>query len=95
MWIATIVLSVLLAATFLASFARKVGRASSSMQLRDRLAVAPWLWQSIGLAELAGGLGLLVGLGLPPLGVAAAVGAALLMIGAVVAHLRRGISGGH
>jgi hypothetical protein len=38
---------------------------------------------------IAGGVGLLVGLWYPPLGIAAAVGLVLYFIGALVAHLRK------
>lgn len=46
----------------------------------------PWL----AAAELAGAAGLVVGLGIEPLGVAAAVGVVLYFIGAVIAHVRVG-----
>ncbi|PJN29724.1 DoxX family protein [Kitasatospora sp. CB02891] len=44
----------------------------------------PWL----GTAKAAGALGLLAGLLVPPLGVAAAVGLMLYFVGAAVSHLR-------
>ena len=93
MFIATVVLSVLLAVAMAASFTRKATGAPASRDLRDRLGVAPRLWQTIGGLELAAALGLLLGLAVAPLGVAAITGVALLMAGAVVAHLRRGIAG--
>jgi hypothetical protein len=77
-----------------ASFARKAARAPASGALRDRLGVPRRLWQATGGLELAAAAGLLAGLAVAPLGVAAAAGVALLMAGAVIAHLRRGISGG-
>jgi hypothetical protein len=52
----------------------------------------PWL----AAAELAGAVGLLIGLGVAGLGIAAAIGLVLYFIGAVGAHLRvgdRAISG--
>ena len=42
----------------------------------------------IGLLELAGVAGVLVGLRWAPIGVAAAIGLALLMLGAIVFHRR-------
>jgi DoxX-like family len=42
----------------------------------------------LGTLKLAGALGLLVGLGLPVIGIAAATGLVLYFIGAVIAHLR-------
>lgn len=46
-----------------------------------------WL-PTLGTLKLAGALGLLVGLGLPVIGIAAATGLVLYFIGAVIAHLR-------
>ena len=42
----------------------------------------------LGTLKRAGALGLLVGLGLPVIGIAAATGLVLYFIGAVIAHLR-------
>ena len=47
-------------------------------------------YRAIGGLELAGAAGLLIGLRLTALGLAAAVGVVLLMIGGVVAHARSG-----
>ena len=93
MYVATVMLSVLLAAAMASSFGRKAARAPDSLVLRDRLGVPPRLWQAIGALELAAAAGLLLGLAAAPLGVAALAGVALLMAGAVGAHLRRGIAG--
>lgn len=46
----------------------------------------PWL----GATEIAGGVGLLVGLGLGPIGVAAGIGLVVYFVCAVGAHVRRG-----
>jgi DoxX-like family len=46
-----------------------------------------WL-VSLGALKAAGALGLLVGLGVPLLGVVAAVGLVLFFVGAIVTHLR-------
>ena len=45
-------------------------------------------YRAIGVLELAGAAGLLVGLAVPPLGALAAVGLLLLLAGAMVSHLR-------
>jgi hypothetical protein len=45
-------------------------------------------YQVIGALELAGAVGLVVGLAVAPLGIAAAIGLVVLMGGAVVVHLR-------
>jgi hypothetical protein len=46
-----------------------------------------WLF-SLGALKAAGALGLLVGLGVPLLGVVAAVGLVLFFVGAIVIHIR-------
>jgi len=88
-----IIPSALLAAALAASLLRKARRAPASVELRDRLAVAPRLWSGIGALEGCAAIGLAVGLIRPEVGTAAAAGVALLMLGAIVAHLRAGISG--
>jgi hypothetical protein len=45
-------------------------------------------WRLIGACELAGVAGVLVGLMWAPIGIAAAIGLALLSIGAIAFHLR-------
>jgi hypothetical protein len=45
-------------------------------------------WRAIGLLELAGVAGVLLGLAWAPIGVAAAVGLALLSLGAIGFHVR-------
>jgi hypothetical protein len=46
-----------------------------------------WLF-SLGALKAAGALGLLVGIGVPPLGLAASVGLVLFFIGAIITHFR-------
>jgi hypothetical protein len=87
-FIATIVLSVLLAAAFLGSCAAKLAAAKQSVEIRDRLGVAAGLWRGIGILEVAAAAGLAVGIAVPVLGIAAAVGLVLLLIGAIGAHAR-------
>jgi uncharacterized membrane protein YphA (DoxX/SURF4 family) len=54
----------------------------------------PWpRYQLIGVAELAAAAGVLIGLWWHPLGVAAATGMALLLVGALITH-RRAADGG-
>jgi hypothetical protein len=85
---------VLLTVALTASCLRKARQAPASIRLRDQLLVAPRLWRAIGLLEGAAVLGLLVGLFRPLLGAAAAAGTALLMLGAILAHVRVGLGGG-
>ena len=88
-FIATIVLSVLLAAAVLGSGGAKLAVAKQSIEIRDRLGIAAPLWRSIGVLEVAAAVGLAVGLAIPALGIAAAVGPVLLLIGAIATHARR------
>jgi DoxX-like family len=87
-FIATIVLSVLVAAAVLGSGAAKLAGAKQSIAIRDRLGVAPWLWRAVGVLEVAAAGGLAAGLTVPALGIAAAVGLVLLLIGAIGTHAR-------
>lgn len=59
-----------------------------SLQYRDHFGMSPSLWRAIGALETAGGLGLLGGLAVRPLGIAAGAGLCTLMFGAVLTHLR-------
>jgi uncharacterized membrane protein YphA (DoxX/SURF4 family) len=88
MFIATIVLSALLALTFLGAGVPKVIGLKQSLQMRDQLRVGADLFRVIGALEIAGAVGLVAGLAVPVLGIAAAIGLALLLIGAVAAHAR-------
>ena len=88
MSIATIVLSALLALAYLGSGSLKLVGAKQSLQMRDQLRVGAQLWRLVGALEVAGALGLAVGLVVPVLGIAAAVGLALLMVGGIGAHAR-------
>ena len=85
-------LSLLLAALcFLPSTAKLT--AQPAMQASAEHFGIDWpRYRLIGVAELAAGFGVLAGLFWPPLGVAAAVGMAALLGGAVVAHARAGDS---
>ena len=88
MFIATVVLNVLLAATFLGSGGAKLAAAKQSLEIRDRLGVGAGLWRGIGVLEVAAAVGLAVGLAVPALGIAAAAGLVLLLIGAIATHAR-------
>jgi hypothetical protein len=90
MFIASVVASALVAALFVMSAVPKLAGDARSLQIRDRLRVSPVLWRVIGGLELAGAAGLLVGLAVGALGVAAGLGLTALMVGAVVSHLRVG-----
>jgi uncharacterized membrane protein YphA (DoxX/SURF4 family) len=80
------VVAIAVAVLFLASGASKLVRHPISVAARDKLAVPATAWTLLGAAEVAGAAGVLVGLSVKPLGIAAALGLALVGGGAVVAH---------
>ncbi|MDT4912536.1 MAG: hypothetical protein QOC66_1664 [Pseudonocardiales bacterium] len=84
----TITVTVALAALFLLSGTSKVLRHPISLAARDELAVPATVWSAVGAAEVAGAAGVLVGLSVKPLGIAAAAGLVLVGLGAVDAHRR-------
>jgi hypothetical protein len=85
---AEVIVTALLAALFGFAGLIKVVGLRQSLAIRDHLGVKPVQWRLIGLLELAGVAGVLVGLVWPPIGVAAAIGLALLVLGAIVFHVR-------
>jgi hypothetical protein len=90
MFIATAVVSVVLAALLLVSARGKITRDPDQMQTLKRVGVPEdrvWL---LAAAEIAGAVGVLGGLYWSPIGIAAGIGVVLYFIGAVAAHLRVG-----
>jgi hypothetical protein len=53
-----------------------------------RVRVKPSLLYPLGLLKMAGAVGLVIGIAVPALGVAAAAGLVLFFIGAIVTHIR-------
>jgi DoxX-like family len=84
----TVVVTLLLAALFTFSSSIKLLGVPKSLAIRDHLGVSPTQWRVIAGLELAGVAGALAGLLWAPVGIAAAIGLALLSIGAVAFHLR-------
>jgi len=85
---AEVIVTALLAALFGFAGLIKIAGLRQSLAIRDHFGVKPVQWRLIGLLELAGVAGVLVGLVWPPIGVAAAIGLALLVLGAIVFHVR-------
>jgi hypothetical protein len=88
MFIATAVLSGLLAVVFGAGAVGKLTRMRSQVETAAKLRIAWPRYRLIAVPEAAAAVGLLAGLGLPPLGFAAGVGLVLLMAGAIAFRLR-------
>ncbi|MER7894096.1 DoxX family protein [Micromonospora sp. NPDC094482] len=89
MFITTVVVSIAFAALLAVSAVGKLHRSPAQIATLERvgaLKIAPIL----AVLELAGALGLLVGLLWWPIGIAAGVGLVLYFLGAVGAHLRVG-----
>ena len=63
------------------------------VELVHRLGHRPGFHRTLGLVKALGGLGLLVGLVIPPIGVLAALGLVVYFVLAVRAHARLGDSG--
>ena len=88
-----VTISLLLAAACLLPAA---GKLTGNPKMRKSAAHfgIPWpRYRLIGVAELAAAAGVLIGLWWHPLGVAAAAGIALLLLGALIAHGRATDSG--
>ncbi|MZF88218.1 DoxX family protein [Streptomyces sp. SID5643] len=68
----------------------KIAAVPFMREAATHLGMSTGLYRVVGTLELAGAAGLLLGLASAPLGVAAAAGLALLMVAAVVVHLRQG-----
>ena len=88
MFVLTAVLTVLLAAAMAATAMRKLNPDKDSLKLRDRLGVPARTWSAVAVPEALAVLGLLAGLWWAPLGIAAAAGVVLLMLGAIGLHVR-------
>jgi DoxX-like family len=86
--IAKLVVTALLAAMLGFAGLIKVVGVQQSLTIRDHLGVKPVQWRLIGALELAAVAGVLIGLSWSPIGVAAAVGSALLLLGAIGFHAR-------
>ena len=86
--IADVIVTALLALLFGFAGLIKLFGVRQSLAIRDHLGVKAAQWRMIGILELAGVAGVLVGLAWAPIGVAAAIGLSLLALGAIVFHGR-------
>jgi uncharacterized membrane protein YphA (DoxX/SURF4 family) len=88
MFIATVVLSILLAAVFVASGTPKALKNAKTASAAEHLNFSAGSYHVIGALEVAAAAGLIIGLFWAPLGIAAAGGLTLLMVGAAISHGR-------
>jgi uncharacterized membrane protein YphA (DoxX/SURF4 family) len=87
---AVITLTALLALVFAAAGSQKLLRRRAIIANLRRLGAGTGLARTLGVLELLGVLGLLVGLWYPLVGTAAAAGFVLLMAGAITYHASAG-----
>jgi hypothetical protein len=85
-----IALTALAAVALGAAGGAKVAAVPDMRRRADHLGFSVTAYRLIGSLELAGVAGLIVGLAIPALAMAAAVGLLLMMVGAVISHLRAG-----
>ncbi|WP_138733206.1 DoxX family protein [Modestobacter excelsi] len=85
-----IVLSVVLALLLLSTGGGKLAGIKSSLQIRDSLHLGAGQWKAIGAAEILVVIGLVVGIWVPALGLAATIGVIVLMVGAIAVRVRAG-----
>ncbi|MEV7421056.1 DoxX family protein [Streptomyces sp. NPDC091212] len=88
MFIAFAVVGILLALALTASAFADITRAEQVVASLSKLGVPDSWFLPLGLVKIAGALGLVIGLWVPFLGVAAAIGVVLYFIGALITHLR-------
>jgi DoxX-like family len=88
MFVATVVLSGMLAFVFGAGAVGKLTRMRSELGKARKLKISWPRYRLIAVPEAAAATGLLAGLGIPPLGIAAAVGLVALMAGALAFRIR-------
>ena len=84
------ILAIALAAVFAALGAAKVIAVPAMRTRAAHVGFSVDAYRRIGALELAGAVGLVVGLAVPALAAAASTGLLLLLLGAVTAHLRAG-----
>lgn len=86
----TVAVTLALAGLFGVTSAGKLTGHPASLEKREHHGLSAARWRQIGALELMGVVGVLIGLAVAPVGVAAAVGLALVSAGAIVAHRRAG-----
>jgi DoxX-like family len=90
MFIAYTVVGILLAFGVLGSATAQVTGNKVVIENLVHLGLPPGIRPFLASCLISGGVGLLVGIWYPPLGIAAAVGLVLYFVGALAAHLRKG-----
>jgi hypothetical protein len=84
----TAVITILTALVFLAAAGVKFAEHPTATNTRDALAIPAERYRLIGVAEVLGSIGALVGLAVRPIGIAALVGLVLVALGACAAQIK-------
>jgi len=87
-FIATVVVSVLLAVAALGSAGSKLSKQPKVVEGLTTVGVPLSWFPRLAALEIAGAIGLLIGLAVARLGIAAAIGLVAYFVGAVIAHVR-------
>lgn len=87
---ATVSIGALVAAGFICLGAAKVAKTPSMRARAEHVGLSARSYQLIGVAEIAGAVGVLTGLRHAPIGYAAGAGLLCLLAGAAIAHTRSG-----
>lgn len=90
MTLAAAILAVLLALIFLALGTAKIRAVPRMRELATEAGFSVAAYRRLGVLEVAGAVGLLIGLAVPLIGALAGTGLLLLLAGALVVHLRKG-----
>lgn len=88
MFIATLIVSIFLAVALAVSASGKLTKMPAVIESMSTVGVPSGRIPVLAYLEIAGALGLVIGLFWWPIGVAAAIGVVLYFVGAVVSHLR-------
>jgi DoxX-like family len=88
MFAAYIIVTVLAAAANIYAATNDFRRPEWLVSTMNKLGVPESSLPILGVLKAAGAVGLLIGIGMPLIGIAAAAGLALFFVGAVITHLR-------
>lgn len=90
MFALTVIVSVIVAGLFIQAGVANLRRTEMVTAAMERLGVSAGLQRVVGGLEVAGAVGLVGGIWFQPVGILAAGGLVLIMVGAVIAHVREG-----
>lgn len=92
MFFAYLLIALVLAVALVASASAKLAMVDQVIAPITSIGVPPTSLRYLAALEILGAIGLIIGLVVPAIGIAAAVGIIAYFVGAVVAHLRAGDS---